>query len=346
METRKVQLSGGTTYMVSLPKQWANEHGIEAGSVLSLRPNGDGSLLVETNSVGGTCELSVTLDVGTATEAAIRQRILSLYTIGCESLTLTDRTGHDASAHQAVEAAIDGLSGFELLESTENRIKLTNLVDAQNVDVRKVSLRMRLVALAMQRDAISAITTDDVSLAERVIERDTEADKLFSMITRYFRRSLSDFREIEKLDQTRDGLFEYYYVCRQLERIADHAEKIASFVTDPEAPNLKGLKQEIASVGSRSRRVVDDAADVVLANGNLEDAQAVIEQCQELVNDIETLHRQLYDHDAPDEAYVGGMVLDSLRRTAEYGSNMADIGTQRTLRKQTPDDGRDTVPSM
>ena len=47
METRKVQLSGGTTYTVSLPKSWAQEHGIDAGSTLSLYPNRDGSLLIE-----------------------------------------------------------------------------------------------------------------------------------------------------------------------------------------------------------------------------------------------------------------------------------------------------------
>lgn len=338
METRKVQLSGGTTYMISLPKSWASEHGIEAGSVLSLRPNEDGSLLVETESDNGTCDLSTTLDVATATETAIRQQVLSLYSIGCESVTLTDHTGHCASVHQAVEDTISGLSGFEMLESTEKTIRLTNLVDAENVDVRKISLRMRLVALAMQRDAVSAVTTGDKSLADRVVERDTEADKLFAMVTRYFRRALSDLREVEKLSQTRDNLYEYYYVCRQLERIADHAEKIAGFVTDPDAPTPDGYAEEISRIGDRSRTLVDNAADIVLAGGDLNDAQAVAEKRTSLVADIETVHRHLYEHNQSDEAYVAGMIFDSLRRTAEYGANIANIGTQRTLRKQAPNE--------
>jgi phosphate uptake regulator len=334
METRKVQLSGGTTFTVSLPKPWAEEHGIEAGSVLSLRPNGDGTLLVEATSGRESAELSATLDVAGAGESAVRQRVLSLYAIGCESLTLTDVSGHDQSVRQIVEDTVSGLSGFELLETTEHRIRLTNLVDARNVDIRKISLRMRLVALAMQRDAVSAVTQGDEELAARVVSRDTEADKLFTMVTRHFRRALTDLQETEKLGQGRDTLFEWYYTCRQLERVADHAEKISNFTTDPEAPTPGLFTEEITEVGNRSRRIVDDAADVVLAGGDLDDAQAVVDDCAELVADIETLDRELYRHDACDEAYVTGMILDSLRRTAEYGANIANVGTQQILGRE------------
>jgi phosphate uptake regulator len=333
METRKVQLSGGTTYTVSLPKPWAEEHGIEAGSVLSLRPNGDGSLLVEAASGREDADTTVSLDVSTADDGAVRQRVLSLYAVGCESLTLTDETGHDPDRRQTVERVVDELSGFELLEATDTRIRLTTLIDAENVDIRKIALRLRLVALAMHRDAVTAVTEGDEALAERVIERDAEADKLFVMVTRYFRRALSDLQETEKLGQSRDALFEYYYTCRQLERIADHAEKIASFVTDPDAPRPEACAEDILELGTRARNAIDAAADTVLAGADLDDAHAAVADSEALVEEIERLDRALYDLDAPEEAYVAGMVLDSLRRTAEYGANVARIGTQQALRR-------------
>lgn len=51
METRKVQLAGGSTYTVSLPKQWAEEHGVEAGAQLLVAPHDDGSLTVRVSDV-------------------------------------------------------------------------------------------------------------------------------------------------------------------------------------------------------------------------------------------------------------------------------------------------------
>jgi phosphate uptake regulator len=334
MKTRKVQLSGGTTYTVSLPKSWAEEHGIEQGSVLSLQQNNDGSLLVQAVSDQETPTRRLTLDVATADPNALDRRIRGLYAVGYDAATLVDETGHGAERRHLIESTIDDLSGLELLETTPTRVDLEMLIDAENVDIRKIALRLRLVALAMQRDAIAAVTEGDAALAERVVDRDREADKLFIMVTRYFRRALSDLQETEKLGQNRDLLFEQYYTCRQLERIADHAEKIANFVTDPEATFPTTLAEDVRRLGERTRTVIDAASDLILTDAVLTDAAAVMNDRNALVEDIERFDRELYSHDTPEEAYVAGLVLDSLQRTAEYGANIAQTGIEQALRRE------------
>jgi Phosphate uptake regulator len=235
MEMRKVQLSGGTTFTVSIPKSWATEHGIEAGSVLALHPKSDGSILVDAQANNDTLKRTVTVDVSTDSDAEICHRIHAAYTAGADSLVLVDQCGHPDDRRQLIERSLVGLSGFELLETTTTRISLQNLVETDNVDIRKTTLRLRLTALAMHRDAVTAVVEADDQLARRVVDRDTEADKLFAMVMRHFRRSLTDLNEVEKLNETRDKLFEYYYTARQLERIGDHAVKIAQFTLDPDA---------------------------------------------------------------------------------------------------------------
>jgi len=334
METRKVQLSGGTTYTVSLPKTWAQEHGISAGSVLSLHPNGDGSLLVEVTTDRATSERETTMDVATDSETALRQRIRALHAVGYDTVTLVDSTGHTSERRAIVEDAITELSGFELFSTTDTRIQLTNLIDAENVDVRKSALRLRLVVLAMHRDAVDAVLDDEDKLAERVIERDTEADKLFAMVTRHFRRSLTDLHEVEKLDHGRAELFEYYYASRQFERVADHAVKVATFVRDPEATVPDAFREQLSGLAADSRQVVNTAGDVILTDAGIEAAHLAFEQHSALDDDIAELDRELYTHDEPGEAYVLGLILDSIRRTAEYGTNIASIAIQQTARQE------------
>ncbi|GCF15350.1 histidine kinase [Haloarcula mannanilytica] len=333
METRKVQLSGGTTYTISLPKSWANEHRIDAGSILSLYPNDDGTLLVEADGDVSTDTRSATVDVSTASEDAVRQRIHALHAVGFDSVTLVDRAGHSTEIRALVENTVSNLSGFELLEAGDTRIQLTNLIDADNVDIRKSTLRLRLVMLGMHRDAVSAVLDGDEALARRVVDRDSEADKLFAMVTRHFRRALTNLQEVEKLGYSRDELFEYYYVSRQFERIADHAEKIARFAIDPEATVPANLAERIDSVASSARRVVDTAADVILADADIETAHTALATQAELTTELRTLDRDLYTHDDPAEAYVVGLLLDSIRRTAEYGGNVADIAIQQVTRE-------------
>lgn len=332
METRKVQLSGGTTYTVSLPKSWAQEHGIDAGSTLSLYPNRDGSLLIEPEIDRSTETWSTTVDISTDSDSAIRQRIQALHVVGFDSVTLVDKTGHSTDRRALAEDTVADLSGFELLEASDTRIRLTNLIDAENVDVRKLALRLRLVMLGMHRDAVNAVLDDDETLAQRVINRDSEADKLFAMITRHFRRALTNLHEVEKLESDRDELFEYYYVSRQFERIADHAEKIAQFTLDPEISIPSPFDDRIDRLSASSRQVVDSAADVVLADAGIEAAYTALTERDKLTTDLAELDRELYTHDDPAEAYVVGLLLDSIRRTAEYGGNVASIAIQQVTR--------------
>ncbi|WP_137290694.1 phosphate uptake regulator PhoU [Natronorubrum halophilum] len=333
METRKVQLSGGTTYTISLPKSWAQEHGIDTGSALSLYPNGDGSLLVEAEADRTTETRSTTVDVSTDSDSAIRQWIHALHAVGFDTVTLVDRTGHSTEHREVVEDTAANLSGFELLEAGNTKIRLTNLIDAENVDIRKSTLRLRLVMLGMHRDAVSAVLTDDETLAQRVIDRDNEADKLFAMVTRHFRRALTDLHEVEKLKYTRDELFEYYYVSRQFERIADHAEKIARFTFDPEVTIPTAFEDRIDSLASSSRQIINTAADVILADAGVKGAQTALTERDELTADLKALDRNLYAHDDPAEAYVVGLLLESIRRTGEYGANIAGIAIQQCARE-------------
>jgi len=333
METRKVQLSGGTTYTVSLPKKWAQEHGIDAGSVLALHPNGDSSLLVEATTDRTTDERTATVDISTASDNALRKQILALHAVGFDSVTLEDSTGHGSERRQVVEETLQELSGFELLEASDHRIRLTNLIDAANVDVRKSVLRLRLVMLAMHRDAISAVIEGDEELAQRVVSRDSEADKLFAMVTRHFRRSLTDLHEVEKLAHGRDELFEYYYAARQFERIADHAEKMATFTLEPDASIPESYADELSDLGNTTRGIIDDAADAILTDAGIETASAVLAKHDQLLDRLGELDRDLYDHDVPSEAYVLGLLLDSLRRSAEYGVNVATVAIQQTIRE-------------
>ena len=46
METRKVQVTGGSTYTISLPKRWADEVGIGRNSIVGVIPQTDGRLIV------------------------------------------------------------------------------------------------------------------------------------------------------------------------------------------------------------------------------------------------------------------------------------------------------------
>jgi phosphate uptake regulator len=87
MERRKVQLTGGSTYTVSLPKGWAGDHGIEAGAQLFLYPHDDGSIEVRPNPSDDDPR-TVHATVGDRSPAALETTIETLYAAGVDECTL------------------------------------------------------------------------------------------------------------------------------------------------------------------------------------------------------------------------------------------------------------------
>ena len=52
-EVRKIQLTGGSTYIVSLPKKWITEHGLEARDQVRIewRPSGTLRVIADASNI-------------------------------------------------------------------------------------------------------------------------------------------------------------------------------------------------------------------------------------------------------------------------------------------------------
>lgn len=331
MATRKVQIAGGSTYTVSLPKQWATEHGIEAGARLHLAPRDDGSLLIHPDRGNPETRETARIDIEGYSRADLVRTVRALYAVGFDAFALRTRTSLGAETRRAVTATAATLIGLEVTEESNTRLVLRSPLDATDVSIRRTVIRLRLVALSMQRDAARALGERDRELATDVIERDDEADRLFGLIDRGFQRALTDLGEVDRLGLDRPTLFSYYTTARNLERIADHAEKVATLATRIESvPD--GIAGEILSLARRSHAVVEDGTSVLLAGGDVDDAYGTLAARDDLSAEIDAFDRRLYHDDVPD-AYLFGLVLDSVKRTAEYGGNIAEAAIQGALRE-------------
>ena len=185
----------------------------------------------------------------------------------------------------------------------------------------------------MQRDATTALETGDTELATHVIGRDDEADRLFGVIDRHFQRALSDLREVDRLELDRSALFGYYTTARNLERVADHTEKVATITTRVEAvPDA--VLDAIVAFAHRSQGAVEAATSVLLASRDVDTAYEALTARDELAAELEPFDRRLYRDDIPD-AYLLGLVLDSVKRTTEHGGNIAEVAIQQVSKETT-----------
>ena len=326
METRKVQVTGGSTYTVSLPKEWATENGIEAGSTVAFHPDGDTLALTKQTEEGHT---EGELDISALEDEALVRAVMTMYVSGFDVIALSaDRI--TSEQRRAIRDATANIVGLEVLEETSDRVVLQDLLDSSELSIHNAITRMRLIATSMLEDAVTALAENDTDLARDVIERDSDVDRLWYLVSRIFRATLRSPTATEELGLPREVCFDYHSSARQLERIADHAAKIAQVSLDlgDISPEVVAALQDLHTEAST---VIDDAMDALLEEDS-DDATKLANDARGAILDIDEHTRRVDEllHDLePHDAQSLGLVVDSLSRSADYGGNIAETALQK-----------------
>lgn len=325
---RKVQLTGGSTYTVSLPKEWASRHSIAPGTTVQIFSRRD--WLVLTRAQTDTDRRSVTIAAGGRNPKALALHVAAAYVAGCEEVRVE---GVLTSAHRrAVRDAVSGLVGIEIHEETDESIVARTMLDVADLSPDQTLAQMELTTLTMHQEAIDAVVAGDSETARRVQRQDDDVDRLFGLICREFQRSLVDVR----VSQGGNGLttFEYYTAARQLERVADHAEKIAGIAERIEETPPEDVTAELDALGQQARELVRSALSGLLEGEDPNKLGAVVADAETVLEDASALDRELYERELTD-GYLLGTVVDSIVRTAEYGVNIAEASLQVAMREPT-----------
>ncbi|MFC7139165.1 PhoU domain-containing protein [Halosimplex aquaticum] len=327
METRKVQVTGGSTYTVSLPKDWATENDVSAGSVVEFHSEED-VLLLSPKSENEREEGAIDID-GLEGDQLTRA-VMTMYVSGFDVITF-EASRVTAGQRRTIREATQGLVGLEVIEETGERVVLQDLLDSSELSVHNAITRMRLVSMTMLSDAVTALLENDDELAHDVIERDDDVDRLWYMVSRVFRTVLRNPAAATEIGFPRETVFDYQSSARQLERIADHATKIATIsleigpVNDSVASTLSELQDAAVTVPETAMdALLEDDPDraVELAT----EARSDLPDIDNRARDVDDVIRGL---DEPELAQSLGLVVDSLSRTADYGGNIAESALQK-----------------
>jgi phosphate uptake regulator len=327
VETRKVQVTGGSTYTVSIPKTWATENGVSAGSEVEFYPEGDSLFLTPRR---GDERTEGTLDIADLGGDELTRAVMTMYVSGFDIIALENsRITNDQ--RRTIREATQSLVGLEVLEETRDRVVIRDLLDSSELSIHNAVTRMRLIALSMLEDALTALADLDRDMARDVIQRDDDVDRLWMVVSRIFRATLRTPKAAEELGVPREVCFDYHSSARQLERVADHATKIAHLTLNLEQPVPDEVIDALFDLHEATAKVIDTAMEALFTDDSVE-ATNLANEAREMVEDIDTEARaidELLRELDPARAQLLGLIVDSVSRAADYGGNIAETGLQK-----------------
>lgn len=332
MEIRRVQKTGASTMTVSLPKDWIESNSITPGTPVVVRPLPDGTISIDPRMQREKEEARKSIVVGEdETKEHLTRKLIGAYLAGYNIIEVRSKGRLDLELKHAVKEISRMVIGPEVIEETSNTIVLHDLSDPVELPQEKCVRRMHLIVISMHKDAMAALRDGDDALAKDVIDRDADVDRLYWMAAKQYNMILKDRKLSEKIGVDIFEGMNLVLVARGIERIGDHAEKIATNALMLTSSDGKfSNAEEISKLGAQSIKVLDLAMesyfrkDIKAANNLIDLGDKLVQQCQDL-SVTERLPANVC-------AVVRTSVIDSIARTAMYAMDIAEIAINGAMR--------------
>jgi phosphate uptake regulator len=331
METRKVQITGKSTYIISLPKTWVNKVKVKNGDSVSMVPRSDGTLLVnpKLNQKEENYQNTINIDMGD--NDVLYRKFIGAYLSGFNLIEINSKNRLSPDMRRTIRKLIHNVIGPEIIDETSQSVKVKDLLDSSDLSLSRGLKRMYVITRGMFRDAILAFQKHDTDLAEDVESRDDEVDKFYWMIAKQYNLVLNDLFFAEKMKmKTREALG-FLLVARTIERIADHAKKLAG--------NIKHVKideqlcEKIVNVSEEILNLFDDSFNS-FNRDNFDSANDVISNAKNLSIKTQKLNDILYKTKNNSETIASlAIILDSLERTRAYTIDIAEAAINHQFSK-------------
>ncbi|MCA6213274.1 MAG: hypothetical protein PWP49_641 [Thermococcaceae archaeon] len=247
MEFRKIQFTGRSSYIISLPKKWVKENNLKQGDVVPIVINPDGSLMIlpkEPKEVSESKELIISKDI--SPDMAIRL-LISAYIQGYDVIDV--KFTEDMPLYKVkIRGTIQNLPGLEIILEEPLRIISKSLLADEEVNLREIIERLASILLSMIEDLMLIGEFEKKEVLRDINGLENELDRFYFLTLRTVNKILSggSIARDDELIKRNFDLLGVLFIVRNIERIGDHMVRIAeNFDPDLDISYLREIIQKV-----------------------------------------------------------------------------------------------------
>jgi len=323
-QTRKVQKTGGSSYIISLPKAWIDKHSVKKNDTLGILSQPDGNLLITPQIEAEKIQKTKEIIADDFTDDNFLFRVLiGAYIMGFSTIIIKSGRKFESYIRDCIRKFTQIAISPEIEEESNTYIKIKDLVNPREMPFEKTIRRIFILVQNMHEEAIRALKTGDKTLAEETIKNDNDVDRLHYLVMRQVSIALSDIILCQKMGVTLERAVNFQQISRFLERIADHAVKISKNVLNLSTHEIdEKLKDQIEIASKFSLELLNKSLTAWLQK-DINLANESIELIRDLISTTEKISFDLTNNTKTSIAI--GYVIESIRRTGEYSGDISEI---------------------
>jgi len=329
MEGRKLQLTGGSTYVVSLPKPWVTAAGLHAGDLVFVETEPDGSISIRPRPAEKPpIRRKVFEEKGAERRDHLLRKLIGAYISGYGLIEVRFPPERGPFVRRVAREFCRMVIGAEIIEETRNAVVMQDLSDTSELSAEKGLRRMYMTVRAMLEDALLALETKDEALASDVVQRDQDVDRLYWLVVKQYH--VAHVHTLPASGGSKVGIHDQRIVAKLLERIGDHAERIArTYPSLREKALDPKLMKELKAARESAVRILDAAFHALFAE-DLDMANAAVDERGAHEKLIETLSHHVATRKG-EELLALAAIIDSLGRAASYAVDVAEVAINHAV---------------
>ena len=348
---RTVQSTGRGSFVMSLPKKWAQEIGIDKGSLIAIKIMEDMSLVLiprkmeeKRNEKSEVLkEYFIKTNQRSDTESVCR-RLTSLYATGAELIHLSFK---DMDNSREFKTAVTNLVrnlllGTEIVEESAEGMSLQVLINHPELPIEKAISRMANLSTSAHRDSIVALGNLEEAKLQYIHRRKMDVERLNLYVIRQLKYGIERNLFGEWGFETSKEFLGYRLVANDIKNIAGNAHNMGKNITtlrrliDDKLLFLKDTIDEevynqISSFNSSTEQLFEESLES-LFNRDYVQADRILSRIESfltLENDLITL--LLNKKIDPNLLAIYRLVLDNTRKIVEYSKEIAEVTLNRTV---------------
>jgi len=344
-EVRKIQFTGRSTYILSLPKKWMEEMHLKPGDSVNLTREANNSLMIipHTDRSSNVSNEATAVVLEKENANSLQRKVISIYLSGYNIIHLKSKTGRiNAAQRDAVREIVrKNLVGTEIIADSLEAITIQVLLTLPELSVNTAVRRMFLIASSMHRDAIIALGERNYELAKEVIKSDDEVDRFSLYILRNLVIATQNERVLREIGLKNPAdCLSYRVAVKSIERIADHSSGIADkcLKIKDEVPqeisiNLFEKIEKMSRLSLESLNYAVEALlrrDYAMADNVVDKSKDLLPLEKDIISFIDGQKNNNIIHNQANNINIK-LIMEDIRRTAEYASDIAEAAMNQTI---------------
>ena len=326
MEMRRLQKTGGSSFTLTLPKRWIDKHGLKEKDCVYISTKRAGSLVILSQDKKRR-QSRVTHSIQDLKEYELRRELIGIYILGSEYVELIG-AGITKEIRKQIRKTLQMLIGFEIIEESAEKIVLKNILSPEKFSFEESLENMFSMTTTLIQEAADALIQSDIESARDIVARDVDIDRMHHLMSRQYNALLRDMITEEEIGVTSSRAHFYEHTATQLERMADHACKIAGVALRKKRSHSPKFFGDIKKT-TRDIVVLLGRVSELIKSTDRREAHAVLDLVYRYSQDTAELRISLGRIKFP-EGYI---VVDSLERFLGYIQNIAEVTIDKSIER-------------